>query len=221
MTLDLYLARDPVAAATVDARRRAGRRLLHLALAHRTDTQPADWQSSRAATGARLVVAGPAELPAVSLAHSGDWLVAAVADTGAIGVDIERCRTRPYAAIARHLGWPDLWWARNGAPGTDEFVHLWTIWESLVKTMTGAADGEVRAAFDTRAPVHVPGVAGAVSGDGWAGGSWQSPGRFWLSVVSLRALQPAARLFRVDTLAADVESARIRTITASEGKIHF
>jgi len=219
--MDLYLLCDPAVTATVDERRRAGMRLLHLALAHRTDTQPADWQTAHAATGARLVVGGPGTLPAVSLAHSGGWLVAAVGDEWPIGVDIERCRERRHAAIARHLAWPASWWARDGVPTADEFVQLWTVWESLVKAMTGAAHGEVRAAFDTRATVHVAGAAGAVAGDGWAGWSWQCPGSFWLSVVCGHASLPAVRLLRVDTLAADVESARIQTITAPAGKFHF
>lgn len=219
--MDLYLARDPAAVATPVVRRRAGTCLLHLALAHRTNTQPADWQSSRAASGARLVSDGPGELPAVSLTHSGDWLAAAVSDTGAIGVDIERLRTRRYAAIARHLAWPESWWTSGDGPTADEFLHLWTVWESLIKAMTGAGHDEVRAAFDTRVSAQVVGAAGTVSGDGWAGRSWQWPGCFWLSIVSMRASLSAVRLFRVDTLAADVESARIQTITAPEGRFQL
>lgn len=218
--MELYLLRDQAATATVDVRRLAGTRLLYLALAHRTGTQPGDWQLAHTATGARVVVDGPAELPAVSLAHSGDWLVAAVGDAGPIGVDIERYRMRRHAAIAHHLAWPATWWACDGVPTADEFLHLWTLWESLVKAMTDGGHREVRAAFDTRTPAHIAGATGAVAGDGWAGWSWQCPGRFWLSVVVRPGPLEPVRPFRVDTLAADVESARIRTITAPEGRLH-
>jgi len=223
MSIALYVLREPVACAVPNIRTRAGSNLLRLALAHHFATDPADWQLGRAATGARIVTSGPLATPQLSLSHSGDLLVAAVSDGngGSIGVDVERPRQRRYAAIARHLGWSPSLWAQAGAPTQEEFLHLWTLWEALLKSMPHAAFADVRRVFANQVGQVRAGAVGVVHGNAWSARSWQCSGRYWLSVVAGSAQIPAIRSFRVDRLAGDVESARIKTIIAAEGKFHF
>jgi len=221
VSIGLYLLRDLTACAAPDIRARAGADLLRLALAHHFVTDPGDWRLGRADTGARIVTAGPIAAPTLSLAHSGDLLVVAVVDNGPIGVDIERLRRRRYTAIAHHLGWPSSLWAQAGMPTQDEFLHLWTLWEALFKSMPHATFADVRGAFKGQAGHVRAGVAGLVRTDTWSGRSWHCPGRYWLSVVARPARMPEIALFRVDRLAGDVESARIQTIKAPEGELHL
>jgi len=229
VSIGLYLLRDESVRLTAEVRSCAGGDLLRLALAHHFATKPADWQLGRAASGARIVVAGPRPAVALSLAHTDDLLLAAIADdysdgngeTGAVGVDIERLRPRRYAAIARHLGWPASLWAQHGTPTEDEFLHLWTLWEALFKSLPQATFSAVRGAFANQAGHVQAGVPGPVGTDLWSGHSWQCSGRCWLSVVVQSVRPPAVRLLRVDRLAGDVESARIKIITTPESQFHF
>lgn len=222
VTIALYMLRDESVRTMPKVRLRAGSSLLRLALAHHFATDPADWQLGRAASGARIVVGGPLSATPLSLAHTDDLLLAAVADaqTGTIGVDIERLRLRRYAAIARHLSWPASFW-HDDAPTREEFLHLWTLWEALFKSMPGATFPEVRAAFGEQAGRVRAGIPGALRAGAWCGQSWQCPGLCWLSIVAQSAQWSDVRLFRVDRLAGDVESARITIITTAESKFNF
>lgn len=223
MSIGLYILRDRSACAGPDSRTRVGSDLLRLALGHHYATDPADWQLGREESGARTVIGGPRTAPALSLTHSGDLLVAAVADAGSIGVDVERLRGRRYAAIANFLGWPPLCWAQAGAPTANEFLHLWTLWEALFKALPRPAPANASRAFASQVEQIGVGVAGAVVTAQWSAQSWFCPGRCWLSVVVRPSMVPAPQipLFRVDSLAGDMESARITEITASEGEIHL
>ena len=171
------------------------------------------------------MIDGPLAAPALSLAHTGDLLVAAVADAGSIGVDIERSRARRYGAIARFLDWPSSLWAQAGAPTADEFLHLWTLWEALFKAMPHAVLADARREFAAQIEQIRAGVVGPVVTAQWSGQSWHCPGLCWLSAVrwpsSSVTAMPEIPLFRVDRLAGDVESACIKKIPAPEGKFHF
>lgn len=217
------MLRDFSVCATPDLRTRGGTELLCLALAHRFATVPTAWRLDRAASGARIVSDGPLESVALSLSHTDELLVAVVSDSGPVGVDVERPRKRKrrYAAIANHLGWPSSLWARAGDPTEDEFLHLWTLWEAVFKSMPNASFAAVRDAFSNQAAITRPGAVGATHGEHRSAHSWRCNENCWLSVVvqSLRA--PEIALNRVDRLAGDVESAGIQTIIAPEGKFHF
>ncbi len=223
MSIGLYLLSDQVACAAPEIRRRAGSDLLRLALAHQFATSPAVWRLGRASSGARLVIDGPYARPPVSLAHTGDLLIAAVAkgDRFTIGVDAERPRPRRYAAIARHLDWPSSLWAQADAPTEDEFLRVWTLWEALFKSMPEAVFADIRDVFAREIGQVSAGARGEAEGQTWSGQSWQCPERVWLSVVMRSKQLPAVRLFRVDRLAGDVESARIKKINVAEDKFHF
>jgi hypothetical protein len=157
----------------------------------------------------------------MSLAHTGDLLVVAIAKAGSLGIDIERPRKRRYAAIADFLDWPPELWAQVGTPTPDEFLHLWTLWEALFKSTADMALADVRSLFVNQIDQVRPGVSGILGGDLWLGQSWKIPDLCWLSVVVGGSNMPTTDLFRVDRLADDVESAGIRTIIAPGGEFHF
>jgi len=226
------MIRDAAVCAAPDRRAQAGTQLLRLALAHHLDTETGVWQTGRAANGARIVTAGPGPVPAVSVTHSGDLLAVSVAlagrhfggagdtgEAGGIGIDIERPRARSYAQIARHLDWPDSLWARSQAPTQDEFLHIWTLWEALFKALPGGSVHELRAALAAAGGIRA-GTAGNIGAAGWSGCSRRGPDGSWLSVVVQPAQSSVLRLFRVDRLADDVDSACIQTITAPEGEFN-
>lgn len=63
---------------------------------------------------------------AVSLGHSGPWLMAGVAEGVAIGVDVQAADThRDVIALAQFMKW------HVGASG--DFYASWTLWEALAK----------------------------------------------------------------------------------------
>lgn len=63
---------------------------------------------------------------AVSLSHSGPWLMAGVAQGVAIGVDVQTTDShRDAVALAQFMGWP------GGA--SEQFHASWTLWEALAK----------------------------------------------------------------------------------------
>ncbi len=221
MSIGLYLLCDSIACAAPDIRAPAGADLLRLALAHRYSADPGEWQLGRADTGARVITAGPVTEPTLSLAHSGDLLIAAVADRGLIGVDIERLHRRRYAAIAHHLGWPSSLWAKVGVPTPNEFLHLWTLWEALFKSMPHAKFADVQGAFKDQAGHIRAGIAEVIHTDTWSGQSWCCPGRCWFSIVARMARMPKITLFRVDRLADDVESARVQEIETPNGELYL
>jgi hypothetical protein len=228
--IGIYIIRDASVCVVPDLRAQAGSQLLRLALAHYLDTDISAWQIGRAANGARIVVQGPGRTAALSVTHSGDLLAVAVrpadhdhvgqGDAGGIGIDIERPRKRSYAKIARYLGWPDSLWARSVGPTQDEFLHLWTLWEALFKALPDSSLAELRAELTAAGRIRV-GAAGDIGAPRWSGCSWHGPDGCWLSVVTHPPQSAVARLFRVDTLAGDVDSARIQTIIAPEGEFHF
>ena len=218
------MVRDAAVCAAADRRVQAGTRLLQLALAHHLATETDVWQLGRAASGARIVTQGPGPVPVLSVTHSGDLLAVAVAasDQGCvgIGIDIERPRPRSYAKIARYLGWPESLWGVPQAPTQDEFLHVWTLWEALYKSMPDGSLDELRAALAAAGHIRA-GAAGVVSAENWSACSRRGPEGCWLSVVSQPGGSSAFGMFRVDRLAGDVDSARIETITAPEGEFHF
>jgi phosphopantetheinyl transferase len=241
--IGIYMIRDAAVCAAPERRAEAGTQLLRLALAHHLDTDTGAWQIGRAANGARIVTAGPGPLPALSVTHSGDLLAVAVANVGkqgvgeheagqhasghgdvtavgGIGIDVERPRSRSYGKIARHMGWPKSLWAQPQVPTQDEFLHIWTLWESLYKALPDGSLADLRAALSAAGGIKA-GTAGTVAAADWSACSRRSSDGSWLSVVTQPAHTSATCLFRVDRLVGDVDSARIQTITAPEGEFHF
>jgi phosphopantetheinyl transferase len=143
-----------------------------------------------------------------------------VTAVGGIGIDVERPRSRSYGKIARHMGWPKSLWAQPQVPTQDEFLHIWTLWESLYKALPDGSLADLRAALSAAGGIKA-GTAGTVAAADWSACSRRSSDGSWLSVVTQPAHTSATCLFRVDRLAGDVDSARIQTITAPEGEFHF
>ena len=81
-----------------------------------------------------------------SLSHSGDWVVAAAARTGPVGVDVESLRTdRPLERLAHRFFPPEesVWLERlTSEEQVGNFYRLWTAKEALFKAL-GMPEGEV------------------------------------------------------------------------------
>lgn len=85
--------------------------------------------------------------PAISMGHSRGAVICAVANMEILGVDIERRRSRPYAAIASYaFGAREQ--GRVAAGGAAAFYRIWTLREAIAKAtgdgLSLAADGRDR-----------------------------------------------------------------------------
>lgn len=122
------------------ARRReeylAGRALLRHALAERTGRDAASLRIELSASGKPECVGGPA----ISVSHSGDALVCALADV-AVGVDVETKPPRDLGAVAERFftAAEARWLAADPAP---RFCMLWVLKEAYLKALgVGLAGG--------------------------------------------------------------------------------
>jgi 4'-phosphopantetheinyl transferase len=79
---------------------------------------------------------------AVSMSHTRGWVAAAIAESGDIGVDVERHKERDVAALAGYAFGPAER-AEAAAAGTAGFYRIWTLREAIAKA-TG--EGLARAA---------------------------------------------------------------------------
>jgi phosphopantetheinyl transferase len=105
--------------------------------------------------------------PAVSIAHSRDWVAAAVSHVGPVGIDVEVVRPdRALAQIADLAFGPNerAWVARDGEAA---FYPIWTLREAMAKA-SGAGLAE---AADGRDRVAVRPGAGSWAGNS-AGANW-------------------------------------------------
>lgn len=114
------------------ARRRsfvAGRTALKTLVAHHTGAAPGAVCIHVAKDGS-LHIPGPLH---VSLAHSGNWAVAALAPVP-VGIDLEQIQPRD-AAVARFLFAPEDRHTLHALPGTDSerLVLAWTLKEAVLK----------------------------------------------------------------------------------------
>jgi len=113
-----------------------GRALLRTVLERRTGDPAASHDLITDANGKPHCVDGPA----VSIAHSGNIVVCAVAEHGAIGIDIEgHCRTRDTRGIAeRYFSCDEAHWL--ALQPDDRFYMLWVLKEAWLKC-TGSGLG--------------------------------------------------------------------------------
>jgi 4'-phosphopantetheinyl transferase len=112
--------------------------------------------------------------PAFSLSHTDGWVAVAVADRGAVGVDIQAVTTPAGRVNARVLAEPDreMLQALPPAEAADQFTRLWTIAEACAKA-DGAGLSLLLAGF---API------GAAPTGRWRRFGWWSgamPGGRW------------------------------------------
>jgi 4'-phosphopantetheinyl transferase len=96
--------------------------------------------------------------PAVSISHSGATVAVAMANCGALGIDIEQHRTRDFTALAAQAFGPDEQ-AEVAIHGKDAFYRIWTLREAIAKA-TGdglalAANGRDLVAGGLAGPYHV------------------------------------------------------------------
>jgi 4'-phosphopantetheinyl transferase len=96
-------------------------------------TGHADWQILRTRLGKPFVVGPSGALgPAVSLSHTGAMVAVAMAQAGALGVDIEQHRTRDFTALAAQAFGPAEQ-ADVAVSGADAFYRIWTSREAIAK----------------------------------------------------------------------------------------
>ena len=127
--------------ATMHARRSAeylaGRALLRHALAHHTGRHAASFRIETTSDGKPHCADGPA----LSVAHSGDVVVCALADFGPLGVDVETGTPRELAAVAeRFFTATEARWL--AAEPERRFRMLWVLKEAYLKALgVGLAGG--------------------------------------------------------------------------------
>ena len=127
--------------ATMHARRSAeylaGRALLRHALARHTGRSPASFRIETSDDGKPRCADGPA----VSVSHSGNIVVCALADVGAVGVDVETGTPRALITVAERYFTADeaRWVAADPVP---RFRMLWVLKEAYLKALgVGLAGG--------------------------------------------------------------------------------
>jgi 4'-phosphopantetheinyl transferase len=115
----------------------AGRALLRHALAQSTGRHAASFRIETTSDGKPHCVDGPA----LSIAHSGDVVVCALADVGALGVDVETRAPRALAAVAeRFFTAAEARWL--AAEPEQRFRMLWVLKEAYLKALgVGLAGG--------------------------------------------------------------------------------
>jgi 4'-phosphopantetheinyl transferase len=116
--------------------RRAGSSLLARAALRALlakNTGRTDWQIVRSPLGKPFVVTPSGSPgPAISLSHAGATVAVAMAEVGALGIDIEQHRPRDFAAIAAQaFGSAER--AEVAASGTAAFYRIWTLREAMAK----------------------------------------------------------------------------------------
>ena len=96
-------------------------------------TGRSDWQIVRNALGKPFAIAPTgAPGPAISLSHTAAMAAVALADIGALGIDIERHRPRDFAALAAQAFGPAEQ-AAVAASGAEAFYRIWTLREAVAK----------------------------------------------------------------------------------------
>lgn len=157
----------------------AARGLLRGLLSQAFGGAPSRWRWHALADGRPQVVDETGRTgPAISLSHSGDWVACAVADSPAIGIDIEAHRPdRDFPALIEAAFGPDER-IEAAAGGIAGFYRLWTLREAIAKA-TGAG-----------IPMAVDRIDRAAGGP--AAGTWitETGGQTW----QLTALAPAPGL---------------------------
>jgi len=223
--ISLYLVRDAALivrnrpngdgdAGIREQRTELGDALLRLGLAHCTGTVATDWQIGRSAAGGPVVLQNDLHL---SLSHSGDYLVAGICNAAPIGIDIERHQERPFTKIAQHLDWPGGTWDPPGSLKADGFYHLWTLWEAAIKSCSSMSGVQAESVFRLIIPALTAGTPDTMPAQDWLAGSWQCPGRFWLSIIAADSEVPDIRLFVVNGLESAKQMLQISEITNDDG----
>ncbi len=115
----------------------AGRALLRHALARYPGSSAASFRIAVAENGKPTCVDGPA----ISVSHSGDVVVCALASNAVVGIDVETGRPRDAEAIAQRYFTAEeaRWLAQDAEP---RFSMLWVLKEAYLKALgSGLAGG--------------------------------------------------------------------------------
>ncbi|HUQ53146.1 MAG TPA: 4'-phosphopantetheinyl transferase superfamily protein [Gammaproteobacteria bacterium] len=135
----------------------ASRALLRHSLARHTARSAAELRIETSADGKPSCVGGPE----VSVSHSGDIVMCALAAAGAVGVDVETAGPRSVAAVAERFftAAEARWVAAQPEP---RFRQLWVLKEAYLKALgVGLAGGLSSLECRVELPSIVARVAGA------------------------------------------------------------
>lgn len=154
-------------AASVHKRRRvqfrAGRALARVAIERSVGVSRNQQRFQLTQSGKPVCVGGPP----ISLSHSGEWVVCAVAPTGDIGIDLQfPAQHLNVDAIAKnYFHGKERQWVLDG--GRERFFMLWTLKEAYLKALgmgiSGGLDSvrcrieppKIEAVFSTYAPMRL------------------------------------------------------------------
>lgn len=130
--------------------------------------------------------------PSISLTHSGSIVAAALSDCGALGIDIERHRTRDVSALAEAAFGPEER-AAVLRHGYDAFYRIWTLREAHAKaTGIGLAQAADRVDRFTTGPYRGS-WATTLDGSVWRFAVHRVDGSFSLAIAQRREDSMAAR----------------------------
>ena len=158
----VMFAKNPHKLSSYQAKRAAGQFLLHHLLCSISSLQKQAWELRYTEAGApELACTGGQDL-CISLARSGNWLAAAVAEKANIGIDVERIRPRSnLAEKAEFLNW------NVPIKNISDFYANWTLWEASAKCVQGSVLMGKNPGFEMLRGVDTyqrPGTSGQWSG---------------------------------------------------------
>jgi len=196
-----------------------GDTLLRIGLAHCTGTASTVWQIGRSAAGGPMIRQTPGAQWQLhlSLSHSGDYLAAGICSAAPLGIDIECNRKRRFTEIAQHLDWPAVIGHPPDSLEADGFYHLWTLWEAAIKSCSSETDANAESVFKLLVPELTVGIPDTRPTQDWLAGSWQCPGRFWLSVIARDPHISGIRIFVVNGLESLKQTPQISEIAVDDG----
>ena len=175
-----------------------GRAMLRTVLQQLTGEPAASHEITTGDEGKPVCIRGPA----ISIAHSGDIVVCAVADQGQIGVDVEvPCHDRDVIGIAsRYFAADEAEWLSTQP--VDRFYMLWALKEAWLKANgTGIAGGLDR----LRCIVTPPRIEARINDDAVAALSVYAVEGALVGVATTIALQGGLTIDRWDPASGRIE----------------
>jgi len=129
----IMIAKNPIKQTSYQSKRTSCHELLQKLLRSILAIQKDHWELSYSSSGAPALISGESQNLSISMARSGDWMVAGVSYQAGIGVDIECIKPRSsFSAKADFLNW------NVNVTGIQDFYAKWTLWEASAKCVSGS-----------------------------------------------------------------------------------